>query len=199
MNKRTVAILGGTVGVILTLGGCGGTTYEYKVSGTVSGQHVDIDCPKSKGVLSMEAVSFDTGKNKSKKSKSKGSSATGSKSAKPKSKVSKTAKTKTLGSTGSKASPKATTTKRPTQKTIQNVGVLLSEKPDKPEKLKSLSVPREKYTAFRKGCEREYEIFVLSGGHLYEQDVRKVDYNNCQRARAPKGRIYKLFPLCTKG
>jgi hypothetical protein len=197
MNKRTVAFLGGTVGVILTVGGCGGTTYEYQVSGTVSGQHLDVDCPKSKkGVLSMEAVSFDTGKHKTttKTKKSK----TGKSAKAPKGKPTKSPTPTATKSAGSKTSPSATATRKPTQKAVRNVGVSLSEKPDKPERLKGLGVPNEPYK-FRKGCKWEYEIFVLSGGHLYEQDVRKVDYQKCQRARVPKGQIYKLFPLCTKG
>lgn len=196
MNKRTVTFLGGTVGAILTLSACGGSTYQYGVSGQVLGQQVDIECPKTS--LSMEAVSFDTGKHKAKtKAKSK---TTSSKSKEPKAEKSKKAsKSKGSKSTSPKTSPTATATKRPTQKPVRNVGVSLSKKPEKPEKLKGLGVPHQKNPKFRKGCEREYEIFVLSSGHLYEQDVRKVDYNNCQRAWAPKGQIYKLFPLCTKG
>lgn len=198
MNKRTVTFLGGTVGAILALSACGGSTYQYGVSGQVLSQQVDIECPKTN--LSMEAVSFDTGKHKAKTGSGHKSSSKSKASKEPKAEKSKKAsKSKGSKSTSPKTSPTTTATKRPTQKSVRNVGVSLSKKPEKPEKLKGLGVPHQKNPKFRKGCEREYEIFILSGGHLYEQDVRKVDYNNCQRAWAPKGQIYKLFPLCTKG
>lgn len=91
---------------------------------------------------------------------------------------------------------KASDKKSATPKPVKNKGVKLSKKPDKPERIKSGKVPGPKFKFAGDGCETEYEIFVLADdGYLYEQDVRKSDFDNCAQMRVKK----KLFPLCTKG
>lgn len=199
MNKSTVTILGGTVGLILTVSACGGSTYDYEVSGQMVDQQISVECPK--GALSLEAVSFEVkgggkggkkGKAKSKKAKKNSSTSQQSRptaSATPK-----------APSTRVTSTPGVTPSTKTTRKPVKNVGVTLSEKPEKPERLKGLTVPKQNTTIWRKGCETEYEIFVLAkDGFLYEQDVRLVDYKKCRNAKTPKGQDKKPFPLCTKG
>lgn len=213
VNKKTVVILGGTVGLILGASGCASSTYEYQVSGDVVSQQIDYKCPKK--TLSMEAVAFVTGKHKStgSGSKKKSDSGSGKKDdssgtvAKKDSSGSSPKSTKTPSATPSKKgtdtgtgtsrSTTRTASATPSPKPLRNKGVTFSSKPDKPEKLRS--VP--KVITWHKGCKvDDYEIFVVDKkGNLYEQDVRRTDYNNCARAGIPKGKKYKLFPLCTKG
>lgn len=201
MNKKALTFLGGTAGFIFALSACSGDTYEYTVSGDVVSQQIDYKCPK--GTLSMEAVAFTTGKHKSTRSGSSSDSGTAS-SPKPTKTSSNGAgrratspsptPTRTASAT-STATPVRTAT--PTPAPVRNKGVTLSSKPDKAEKLRALP----KALVWHKGCKvDDYEIFVVDKkGDLYEQDVRKADYNNCARAGIPKGKKYKLFPLCTKG
>lgn len=209
MNKKTVMIGSGALDLILGLGACGTETYEYQVSGEVLEQYVDYDCPGAD--LALDAVSFELrgGKGGKKKSDSNSSdtdtdSGTEQQAA-PQAKSTATAKAptktpKATTGTSSKGGTKsATPSPTPTVKKVSNKGVKLSKKPEKPEKLKGLVVPKPVYKVKPKGCETEYEIFVLSGGKLYEQDVRKVDFDKCGRAPIPKGYTNRLFPLCTKG
>lgn len=190
MNKKTVMFAAGAAGVILTLSACGADSYEYQVSGDVVSQQVDYKCPKK--TLSMEAVAFTTGSHKGSSNSDSGSS--------PKSTKTPSATSSKRGAGTGTSTPRSTTrtaSPTPSPKVLGNKGVTLSSKPDKPEKLRS--VPRP--VVWHKGCKvDDYEIFVQAkDGTLYEQDVRKADYDNCARAGIPKGKKYKLFPLCTKG
>lgn len=202
MNKKTAMIGAVVLGSVLTVSGCKGDTYQYEVSGTVDTQQLDYEnCPK--GSLAMDLVAFDAGHGKG---NSSGSGSKGdSKSSKGDTKSDSDSKAK--ADSGSKASPKASSTGRssgrstsstPTgkssataTKTARPKGVTLNKKPEKPEKV--TSVPKS--GKWRKGCDTEYEIFVRSDkdGELYEQDVRKVDYENCLEAPGDP----KYFPGCT--
>lgn len=223
VNKKTVKIASGAAGIILAVSACGTETYDYEVSGLVQGQQVDYDCPNE---LSMDAVAFVTGKGGgSKGSKNSGSSSSSDSSDSDSSSSSNNNTTtnnrqqqnRASGTTTSKAPSSAAsapaskapstgsgTTQRSASPTatpsVKNKGVKLKKKPEKPEKLKGKKLPKLKYKFKPRGCETEYEIFVLANdGNLYEQDVRKVDYDNCLKAKIPAGKKSKLFPLCTKG
>ena len=225
VNKKTVKIASGAAGIILAISACGTDTYDYEVSGLVQGQQVDYDCPGED--IAMDAVAFVTGGNKggskgsktssgnSSSSESDGdaSSSSDSKTQKQGKAVSGTTTSKAPSKTPSKAastpasktpSTGSGTTQRSASPsvtpTVKNKGVELKKKPEKPERLKGKKIPKLKYQFKPKGCETEYEIFVLADdGYLYEQDVRKVDYDNCVAAKVPAGKKNKLFPLCTKG
>lgn len=197
MNKKTVMIASGATGLILTLGACGTETYEYQVSGIVETQQVDYECP---GVdIAMDAVAFEA--KPVPKKKPDGNSANDSEvKAKPTPKPSSSTTKPSSGSSKkgtptAKSSPTASASKTgKTSKKPSNKGVKLNKKPEKPEKVKNGKVPKLKYTFKPKGCEAEYEIFVTDGsGNLYEQDVRKVDYDRCAQLRVKT----KLFPGCT--
>lgn len=213
MNKKTVMIASGAAGLILTLSACGTETYEYQVSGTVQDQWLDYDCPGED--IAMDAVAFvaGTGKGsstggggKGTKSDSKGSSkkdsGDGDKdkkgSDKKKNEQSKKPSTGTASSGGSTG---GTSKSSPTAKaSTKNKGVKLKSKPEKAEKIKNGKLPKPKYRFKPEGCDNEYEIFVLdANGDLYEQDVRKADYDKCLAAKVRSGQSKKLFPLCTKG
>jgi hypothetical protein len=191
MNKKTAAIVSGTAGLILTLGACSTATYQYKVSGTVQGQQITYNCPGKS--VAMDIVSFETG---GKKKRNSGSNTAPSPrplvSKKPTGRNTQKPSSGVTTSNTSKPSPSATTAK-----VKSNTGVTLSEKPEAPELAKNGTVPTPAYRSRPKGCKvDDYEIFVLNGsGDLYEQDVRKVDYDRCSRF---KGTV-KLFPRCTKG
>jgi hypothetical protein len=220
VNKKTVVIASGAAGIILAVSACGTDTYDYEVSGLVQGQQVDYDCPNE---LSMDAVAFVTGKgggggrSSSKKSSSDSSSSDSSDSSDSSSTTTNRQQNRSSGTTASKAPSKAASTpasKAPSTSSgtnqrssspsaappVKNKGVKLKKKPEKPQKLKGKKLPKVKYKFKPKGCETEYEIFVLADdGYLYEQDVRKADYDNCVKAKIPAGKKNKLFPLCTKG
>jgi hypothetical protein len=220
VNKKTVKIASGAAGIILAVSACGTETYDYKVSGLVQGQQVDYDCPNE---LSMDAVAFVTGKGGGSKSSSKNSGSSSNSDSSSSSSNNTTTtnnrqqQNRASGTTTSKAPSNAAsappskapstgsgTTQRSSSPSptpsVKNKGVKLKKKPEKPEKLKSKKLPKLKYKFKPKGCETEYEIFVLADdGNLYEQDVRKVDYDNCLKAKIPAGKKSKLFPLCTKG
>lgn len=225
VNKKTVKIASGAAGIILAVSACGTDTYDYEVSGLVQGQQVDYDCPGED--IAMGAVAFvsggNKGGNKGSKNSNNSSSSSDSDSSSSSSDGNKTQKQSKLasGTTSSKAPTKAPTkaastpaSKAPStgsgtsqrssspsaKPSVKNKGVKLKEKPEKPEKLKGKKLPKLKYKFKPNGCETEYEIFVLADdGYLYEQDVRKVDYDNCVTAKIPAGKKNKVFPLCTKG
>jgi hypothetical protein len=221
VNKKTAVIASGAAGIILAVSACGTDTYDYEVSGLVQGQQVDYDCPGED--IAMDAVAFVSGGkggNKGSKKSSSDSSSSDSdsdSSSSDSNKTQKQGKAAASGSTPSKAPSKAASTpasKAPSTSSgtnqrssspsvtpsVKNKGVKLKKKPEKPEKLKSKKLPKLKYKFKPKGCETEYEIFVLADdGYLYEQDVRKADYDNCVKAKIPAGKKNKLFPLCTKG
>jgi hypothetical protein len=203
MNKKTVTITSGALGLIL-LTACGGTeTYSYQVSGVVQAQQVDYDCPGED--IAMDAVAYVAGSGKGsssgggsgKKSNNNSDNDSDVSSSDKKAPASKAPASKAPSTSGGGG----TTSKAPSSpapsKTPSNKGVKLKDKPEKAEKLKGLKVPKVKYAIKPKGCETEYEIFVLSGNTLYEQDVRRVDYDKCLTAKTTAGK--KLFPLCTKG
>lgn len=199
MNKKTVTITSGALGLIL-LTACGGTeTYSYQVSGVVQAQQVDYDCPGED--IAMGAVAYVAGSGKGsssgggsgkKSSDNKADSDTDVSSSDKKAPASKAPASKAPSTSGGGTTSKAPSSPAPS-KAPSNKGVKLKDKPEKAEKLKGLKVPKVKYAIKPKGCETEYEIFVLSGNTLYEQDVRRVDYDKCLTAGK------KLFPLCTKG
>lgn len=208
VNKKTVKIASGVVGLILGASACGGETYTYDVSGPVEGQQIDYDCPGTD--LSMGAVAFIAG---SGKGSSGGSSGKKSDSKSPEDKkaddkkVEKRPQAQAPAVRPSTKSPSPTATKPATKapskapsKAPANKGVSLKSKPEKPERLKSKTLPKVKYRLKPKGCETEYEVFVWGkDGYLYEQDVRKVDYDKCLATKVKAGQKAKLFPLCTKG
>lgn len=215
VNKKTMTIVSGAATGILALSACGGGTYDYQISGLVQGQQVDYDCPND---LSMDAVAFVAGNGgggkkssgkKSSKSDDTSDSDSDTTSQQQKSAVSGTTATKTPSKAPSaSASQKPSTGSGTSQRSatpsatpsVKNKGVKLDKKPEKPEKLKGKKLPKVKYKFKPDGCETEYEIFVLADdGNLYEQDVRKVDYDKCEAAKIPAGKKNKLFPLCTKG
>jgi hypothetical protein len=213
VNKKTMKIASGVTGLLLAASACktgnGSDTYDYEVSGIVQGQQVDYDCPNE---LSMDAVAFVTGKGGGGKSSGKKSSSDSSSSDSSDSSDSSTtskAPSKAPSKAASTPASKAPSTGSGTSQrsaspsaapSVKNKGVKLKKKPEKPEKLKGKKLPKVKYKFKPKGCETEYEIFVLADdGYLYEQDVRKADYDNCVKAKIPAGKKNKLFPLCTKG
>jgi hypothetical protein len=183
MKKKTALITSGACGLILAIGACTGSNYAYEVSGSIEARQIDYDCPGEDTAL--DPVAFIAGKGGGGKSKSKSSSG------KKKAEAPKVSPGKTTSST---SRPKTSSGSR--KGPLKNRGVSLNEKPDKPEKIKGKTAPKPKYKIKPKGCKEEYEIFVLSDGDLYEQDVRKVDYDRCLTA---KGQSRFLFPLCTKG
>lgn len=197
---------------ILALSACGTETYEYKVSGTVQGQQIDYDCPGED--VALDVVAFEagsgggtggkgtgnTGSSRKTTTDSDNSDDSGERAAPQDKKVVTKAPSKApTTSTGSGDGVKAATP-TPTVKKVSNKGVKLKSKPEGSKKLKGLKVPKVLHKVKPKGCETEYEIFVLaSDGYLYEQDVRRADYESCEMAKIPSGEKTKLFPLCTKG
>lgn len=200
MNKKTVAITSSAVAIAMALSACGTKSYSYDVSGTVEGQQVDYDCPGED--LAMSAVAFVTGKSGSSGGSSSSSSGKSSSSSSGSSGGSKSGSGSSSqrqgSSSGSNSNSNSNSKSDP--KPVKNKGVKLDKKPDRPERLKSMTLPRLLVPASLKGCEKEYEVFVLAkDGYLYEQDVREVDYRKCEDAKIPAGQKAKLFPLCTKG
>lgn len=177
MNKRIAVVAAGALTGVLVLSGCANTSYEYEVSGTVEAGQIDYDCPDG---AAMDTVVFIA------KSKPGGSGTSGSsgKTAKKPSTSTGSNKTADKDSTPSKSTP-TTPVKKPSGK-----GVKLSEKPDKAERVSK--VPKVQHPANLSGCETEYELFVKNADGLFEQDVRKVDYDKC----TDSGR--ESFPSCTK-
>lgn len=176
VNKKTIAILTGTVILPMTAVGCSGgsdKTYSYEVSGVVEAAQVDYEC---KGDLDLEPASFTAGRTKPepKKAESDDSSSDSDFGDSEKKKPAKK----------DVAASKAPASKAPSK----SGGVKLSKKPDKPERVTKIKPPKCKH----KGCHEEYELFVKNREGLFEQDVRKVDYDNClDKAR-------EHFPACTK-
>lgn len=214
VNKKTVSIAAGAAGIILAVSSCGTDTYEYDVSGKVVGQQIDFDCPKGKGNLALDLVAFESGKHggsssktsktsKTSKSDSSSSDSGSSSTSKKVSKAPTPSKSSSNpaskgGSKSSSPTPKKTSTPQP--KKSANKGVTMNKKPDKPQRLTGGKLPVKKYKYKPRGCETEYEIFVLADdGYTYEQDVAGDHYRACEQARTPKGQKYKLFPACTKG
>jgi hypothetical protein len=188
MNKKTAAIASGATGLILTLGACSTATYQYTVSGRVQGQQITYDCPGED--VALDTVAFTAG---GKKKNNNGVGAASPSRPPASNKPSGRNTGKSSSGTTASSTPKPSTT---AAKVKSNKGVTLSEKPEAPEMVKSGKVPSPPSRLNLRGCKvDDYEIFVLDGnGVLYEQDVRKVDYNKCN---AYKGTI-KLFPRCTK-
>lgn len=186
-----MTIAGAVLGGALLVSGCKGDSYGYEVSGTVQEFLVDYDdCP---GSLSMEPVGFDAGSHRSnfRSTDKKSDSSSSGSSRRPT--ATKTASPKSTSSpkAGQGAGSGSTATVKPSATKVSK-GVKLSKKPDKPEKVNSVPKPAKKY----KGCKTEYEIYVLDAkGDLYEQDVRKVDFDTCQNAEGEP----KSFPECTIG
>lgn len=221
VNKKTMVIVSGTAGLVLGLSACGTETYDYEVSGAVEAQQVDYDCPGED--IAMDTVAFVAGTGRGSSGGSGGRSSnnsrsdsdSGSSNSNSNSNSGSNSRRQQNGSTPSAGSGKGSTSgsssnsssgstsqrsSSPSAKPVKNSGVKLSKKPEKPEKVKGKKVPKLKYKVKPKGCETEYEVFVLADdGNLYEQDVRKVDYDNCVTAKVPAGKKNKVFPLCTKG
>lgn len=197
-QKKTVVIASGVAAVALFATGCSGSDkYEYGVSGKVQSQQIDYDCPGEN--LSMEPVGFGEkttggsgGKSSSRSTTSDGDG--NGNAGKAKKEPSQKKDESDGGGTGGGSNSGSNKVSKPSKK---NKGVKLSKKPDSPQKVKKAT---KSFDVKPKGCENEYEIFVLDKkGNLYEQDVRKIDYNKCLAAKVPSGEKAKLFPLCTKG
>lgn len=201
-----MTIISGAATGILALSACTTETYEYEVSGIVQGQQIDYDCPGED--IALDTVAFEAGKGRGTGSGKKKKNADADDSGEQAAPQGEKAVTKAPSKTPSKA-PTATAgpnngskavTPSPTAKKVSNKGVKLKSKPEKPERLKGLKIPKALYKAKPKGCETEYEIFVLANdGYLYEQDIRRADYESCEKAKIPVGEKAKVFPLCTKG
>lgn len=186
MNKkfRTIAA-GATVG-ILALTGCTEDTYSYEVSGTVEARQIDYDCPNED--VAMDAVAFVAGKGGTSGGGSRSGSggSSGGSSGKSSGSTGKSGKgsgsTSTSGGTlGSSSTGKSTKT---------GSGVKLKKKPAKPEKIKGGKVPKPLYAKKPKGCETEYELYIRNDDGLFEQDVRREDYDNCTEG--------EKFAACTE-
>lgn len=175
VNKKKILATAGSVFLALGAFGCsggGGKTYSYKVTGTVEAAHIDYECGDS---LSMEPVGFNAGRGG-------GSSSGGSRS----------------GGSGTSGGSKGrgTVNKDNSSSSVQkdskrpaSTGVRLTKKPDKPERVSRVEVPA--FASKPKGCKEEYELFVRNRDGLFEQDVRKVDYERCSDKAREK------FPACT--
>jgi hypothetical protein len=192
VNKKTIAVLTGTVILPLAAVGCSGgssKTYSYEVSGVVEAAQVDYEC---KGDLDMEAASFVVGRAKPKPKKAdSGDSSSDSGDNKQEEPAKKNVATPKAPA--NKAPSKAPASRTPASRSkepAKSGGVKLSKKPDKPERVTKIKPPKYKHKP--KGCHEEYELFVKNREGLFEQDVRKVDYDNClDKAR-------ERFPACTK-
>lgn len=188
VNQKTAVIASASVMAALLLTGCAGSTkHEYRVSGTVKAQQIDYDCSNEN--LSMEMVGFGDKGGASGRSGS-------SKSVKKSDRKSDSSDRSSGTSGGVGGSGMDNSISRPSKP--KNKGVKLDGKPDAPEKVNK--VPKAVFGSRSSGCDTEYEIFVTDQkGDLYEQDVRKVDYDQCLASKVPSGQRAKLFPLCTKG
>lgn len=103
------------------------------------------------------------------------------------------------GKHGRTKSPRSTTRRsgsstgsrsRTRSSTPVSKGVKLKKKPDSAERVSK--VPTPKYRSKPRGCKvDDYELFIRSNGSLYEQDVRKVDYDKCLATKSAR------FPRCT--
>ncbi|MFE0472456.1 hypothetical protein ACFW2V_12665 [Streptomyces sp. NPDC058947] len=165
-----------------------GGPYEYGISGTVQAWQVDYECGDS---LAMEPAAFTDGKGKGGGSSSRkqgggyDSSDTGEalqgSTPKPLTKNTSTPSAPRMSKTPPTARPTASPTKAVK-------GVKLTEKPDRPVRI--TKVPSPTYTTKPRGCETEYELFIQNDSGLFEQEVRRVDYNHCSK------RGHK-FPACT--
>lgn len=193
MNKkfRTIAA-GATVG-ILALTGCTEDTYGYEVSGTVEARQIDYDCPNED--VAMDAVAFvagsgrGSGSGKSSKSSGKSSDAKSDKNSGSSDSVDR-APNSAPSSRSTKAPTTSSTTRPSTPATRASGGVKLKKKPAKPEKVKGDKAPKPLYAKKPKGCETEYELYVRNDDGLFEQDVRREDYDNCTEG--------EKFAACTE-
>lgn len=188
VNKKTIAVLTGTVILPLAAVGCSGGSskmYSYEVSGVVEAAQVDYEC---KGDLDMEAASFVVGRTKPKPKKADSGDSSSDSSDSEGNKAEEPAKKNV-------ATPKAPASKTPSKTPASKApaksgGVKLSKKPDKPERVTKIKPPKYKHKS--KGCHEEYELFVKNREGLFEQDVRKVDYDKCS------DKVREPFPSCTK-
>jgi hypothetical protein len=190
-QKKTVVIASGVVAVALLTGCSTSDKYEYSVSGKVHSQQVDYDCPGEN--LSMEPVGF------GEKGGATGGGSSSSSSGGSRSSSNRSSNNDGGGSGGSGGGSNDSNSgsNKVSKPSKSNKGVKLDKKPDSPQKVKKA---KKSFDVKPKGCENEYEIFVLDKkGNLYEQDVRKTDYDKCLSAKVPSGEKAKLFPLCTKG
>lgn len=166
MNKKTAVFAACTVSGVLALSGCSKPSYEYEMYGIVTSGQVDYDCPAD---VAMAAVGYVAGPKP--KPNTNGSHSQEGPGKKP---------------TPSKRVPDSVIpAKKPSGK-----GVKLDEKPDKPERINT--IPAVKHSKKSKGCKAEYELFVENPDGLFEQDVRKVDYDKCMNEKR------EPFPACTK-
>lgn len=190
VNKKTIAILAGSVVLPLGLVGCSegsGKTYSYEVSGTVEAAHVDYEC---EGDLAMEPAAFVAGGTKPRPKKADPGGSSSDSDSSGDAKKGESAKKDVAAS---KAPASKTPSKAPASASkapAKPGGVKLSKKPDKPERVTKVKPPKYKHKP--KGCHEEYELYVKNREGLFEQDVREVDYDRC----SDKAR--ESFPACTK-
>jgi hypothetical protein len=160
----------------------GGSSYQYRVSGMVEAAQIDYDCHQN---LAMEPAGFVTG-NRGRTSSSSGS---GSSNLRKAPTPRRTSPSRPQG--GSSVRQPGLSKKTPVTKKPSSRGVTLSRKPDKPERITKVPIP--KYRHKPHGCKvDDYELFIRNSNGLFEQDVRHVDYLNCTE------RKLMAFPRCTK-
>jgi hypothetical protein len=158
----------GAASLVLTSSACSGSAYEYDISGVVQSGQIDYDCPRH---LSMEDMGFITGSGDGKSPSKRSSSSSSSRRSKSTKKADRAGPEVRV-----KSSPKS--------------GARLSKKPDKPQRI--TGIPKPRYVKKPRGCAvDDYELYILNGDDLYEQDVRRVDYDKCLDTK------HEHFPRCT--
>jgi hypothetical protein len=196
MNKNLVTTATGIVILALGAFGCqdSGKKYRYEVSGVVEAVQTDYECGED---LALEPAAFVAGKGGGGSSgKKSGTSGSGSNAdgVQQGGDSGRVAATKPPNKKAEAPSPRRTSqspaTSRPNSGAPQKSGVQLSKKPAKPKRVTKIVPP--KGSKRPEGCETEYEVFVRNSDGLFEQDVRKVDYDHCS------DQVREPFPACTE-
>lgn len=192
MKKKSSLILASTIGAMSLLVGCGADTYRYEVSGLVEERQIDQDCPGED--VAMEPIGFSAGRPKPKPRPVSSDTDSDTVEAPPaRTQAPRATRTPSSAPTGSQ-NPTRTqnptpTRSAPTSRPVNNTkGVKLDKKPAKPVKVpKFLKAALPLSLA---GCKEEPELFIRNDDGLFEQDVRRIDYDKCLKGDP--------FPACTE-
>lgn len=182
MKKKSGLVLASTIGAISMVVGCGADTYRYEVSGTVEERQIDYDCPGED--VAIEPVGFQAGRSKP-KPKPKNNTSDDASSADSPTAAPKTERPSRTSAPIAAPTRTGSPTKAPKGGTK---GVELKEKPAKPVKIPKFLKAAIPISLV--GCKEEPELFVRNADGLFEQDVRREDFDKCLKG--------DVFPACTE-
>lgn len=192
MKKKSSLILASTIGAISLVAGCAGDSYRYEVSGVVEARQIDYDCPGED--VAMAPIGFQAavaGRPKPPPRSNTSTSDTPDTAEAPRSsnRTPSTAPSKAASSAPGRSAPASSAPVRTERPVKKSKGVKLDKKPAKPVKVpKFLKAALPLSLA---GCKEEPELFIRNADGLFEQDVRRVDYDRCPEKSD--------FPACTEG